>query len=299
LLTRADYAETAGREFNVLVAENDMKFGPIHPARGRYAYCAADDILAFAEANQMKVRGHTLVWHQQNPRWLDEGTFTREELLEVMREHISTVMGRYKGRVFAWDVVNESFAYGPPYGWMPSIWQRVLGTPDYIDAAFRFAREADPDALLFYNETGAETPGAKADRVYELLKGMKERGVPLDGVGFQMHVEALRPPSREALMRNFARFAELGIEIHVTEMDVRSPLPATAEKLDAEARVYRDVTAVCRATPRCTAILTWGVTDAISWIPGLYPNHLPGLLFDAAYQPKPSYQAVKDILGQN
>jgi endo-1,4-beta-xylanase len=297
LLSRDSYAETLGREFNLLVAENDMKFGPTHPAPGRYNFCAADQLIAFAQANDMRVRGHTLVWSQSLPAWLTKGAYSRDDAVNILHDHIDTVVKHFKGKLLWWDVVNEAIAYGPPYGPQPSFWRDAIG-PEYVDMAFRWAREADPDVKLFYNDTGGEGLGAKSDAVYNLVKAMLDRGVPLDGVGLQMHVSLTGAPTPAAISANIQRLAQLGLTIHITEMDVRIASPPTASSLEEQAKIYRGIVSACLASSKCEALLTWGVSDANSWIPGAYPGFGGALLFDEQLQPKPAYQAVLSSFGQ-
>lgn len=289
------YALTLGSQFNLVVPENAMKFAETEPARDQYSFCAADQIVAFAQANGMKVRGHNLVWQQDLPNWLTQGNFSSADAATILRDHISTVAGRYKGKLVAWDVVNEAIAYGAPYGPQPSYWLTSLGS-GYIDQAFRWARDADPAAKLFYNDTGGEGMGAKSDAVYNLVAGMVSRGVPIDGVGLQMHVTVAGAPSASSISSNIKRLGALGLEVQITEMDVRLPVPASASDLAAQATVYKNVASACLANSNCTALLTWGVSDANSWIPAAYPGFGAALLFDQQFQPKPAVGAVAGML---
>ena len=184
LVHEPEYAEVLAREFNLLTTENTMKWSLIQPERYRYDWAGADELVNFAIANGMKVRGHTLIWQMQMPDWLKYQDWSREELLTIMKEHITNVVGRYRGRVDIWDVVNEAIITRGVI--ITPFWSKRLGT-DYIDLAFQLAHEADPDALLFYNDYNADDMGAKSNGVYALVKGMKERGIPIDGVGMQFH----------------------------------------------------------------------------------------------------------------
>jgi len=289
------YAETLGREFSMLTPENVMKFGLVHPEPDRYDFADADYLVDFAEAHGMQVRGHTLVWHFQLPTWLTEGTWTRDELIGILREHITTVVGHYRGRVAAWDVVNE--AVGDDGSLRDTIWLRGIG-PEYIDMAFRWAHEADPDALVFYNDYAGEGLGAKSDAIYALVQGLLERGVPINGVGFQMHVSLRWPPAPEAVAANVARLGALGLQVHITEMDVRiqDGTGTVDERLAAQANIYRDMMDVCLASSACKAFVTWGFTDRHSWIPLFTDNPDVPLLFDESYRPKPAYYAIMDAL---
>jgi endo-1,4-beta-xylanase len=291
------YAETLGREFSMLTPENAMKFGLVHPEPDRYDFTDADLIVDFAEAHDMRVRGHTLVWHNQLPTWLTEGTWTRDKLIDILREHITTVVGHYSGRVAAWDVVNEAVADdGSRRG---TIWLRGIG-PEYVDMAFLWAHEADPDALLFYNDYAGEGLGPKSDAIYALVQGLVQRGVPIDGVGLQMHVSLRWPPDPEAVAANMARLGALGLAVHVTEMDVRiqDGVGTAEQRLAAQAHVYRVMMGVCLESSACKAFVTWGFTDRHSWIPQFTGHPDAPLLFDESYRPKPAYYAIMEALDE-
>jgi endo-1,4-beta-xylanase len=293
------YAEVLAREFNLVTTENALKFGPVHPARDRYAFDDADAIVAFATAHGMQVRGHTLVWHEQVPPWIEQaaadGTFDQAAWEEVLREHILTVVGRYRGRIQIWDVVNEAIGQGGPHGLRRTLWLDGVGE-DYIDKAFRWAHEADPDALLFYNDYGAEDMGPKSRNVYELVAGMVERGVPIHGVGLQMHLRLGGAPDSDAVRQNIERLGELGLEVHITELDVRLPAGAQATLLARQAALYGDLLEVCLQAKACTAFIMWGFTDAHSWVPHFFPGEGDALIFDTSYAPKPAYETLRDRL---
>lgn len=304
--SEAEYSATLAREFNMIEAENVMKWGAIRPNRATFNFGPGDEVVAFARAHKMKVRGHTLLWSEYNPAWLSKENFTPEQLNTILREHITKVMKHYAGKVFAWDVVNESFlADGTiePSVWYdgPGIGFKGKGTA-YIEQAFRWAREADPKALLFYNDYDTEAINAKSDAIYEMVKDFKRRGVPIDGVGIQAHIFKLDPKEFESIKANIARLAALGIEVHITEMDVALDVDAAGKLLDQsdlqkQADLYRLVAAACFDQPRCTAFQTWGFTDKYTWIPD-YTKGKQGapLLFDSAYAAKPAYKAVLDSL---
>ncbi len=291
------YGQVLAREFTMVTAENAMKFGPIHPERARYAFTDADAIVDFAQANGMKIRGHALVWHQQVPSWLTDGGFSRDELLTILRDHIMTVAGRFSGKIAAWDVVNEAVEDPSRGGGLRrTVWSNTLG-PQYLDMTFRWAREADPQARLFYNEYGGEGLGPKSDAVYALVRESVGRGVPVQGVGLQMHLNLDSPPNVQGIAANIQRLTALGLEVQITELDVRIREPITGDKLAAQARVYRDVAQACMAVQKCAAIILWGFTDRHSWIPGFFPGFGGGSIFDAAYQPKPAYLSLAQALG--
>ncbi len=290
------YGEVLAREFNFVTTENALKFEPVHPRPDQYAFQEADAIVEFAQAHDMRVRGHTLIWHNQLPLWLQDGQWTRDELLRVMREHVATVVGRYRGRICVWDVVNEAVADGGRT-LRPTVWQEVIGA-DYLDLAFRWAHEADPDALLFYNDYNAEGMDRKSDMVYELLKGMLARGVPVHGVGLQMHITLNMPPRWSAVQENIARLNALGLEVHITELDVRIHGKPTGARLLEQAQIYRDLLSVCLDAEKCTAVTMWGFTDRHSWVPDFFVGSGAALPFDEAYRPKPAYGALVEGLAQ-
>lgn len=285
------YARTLAREFSMITPGDVMKFGTVHSKPDIYDFSKADTIVKFAEANGMKIRGHTLVWHYHLPHWLEKGNWSREELIEILREHIFEVVGHYKGQVEAWDVVNEAVSSNGSL--RKSIWFRVIG-PEYIDMAFRWAHEADPKALLFYNDHSSEILKRKSDAIYKLVRDLKSRGVPIDGVGLQMHIQLTKPPKPQDVAVIIERLSNLGLEVHITEMDVRIKKPFTDEKLKSQAQIYHDILEVCLAHPNCKAFVMWGFTDRYSWIPHFYSGTGGALIFDESYNPKPSYNALVD-----
>lgn len=289
LLDIPEYAYTLRQEFNMLTTENALKFGPVHPQPDIYYFDDADRIISFAESNGMKVRGHTLVWHQQLPTWITQGRYSREEWMNILREHIMTVVGRYKGRVYAWDVVNE--AINDDGTLRDTIWLRNIG-PEYIELAFRWAHEADPQALLFYNDYGAEGLNAKSDAIYNLVKSLLEKGVPIHGVGLQMHISLENPPNPQEVAANIKRLNKLGLEVHITEMDVRIRTPARWEDLIRQAEIYREILKVCLSAENCKAFVMWGLTDKYSWIPSHFSGYGAALIFDESYKPKPAYYYI-------
>lgn len=291
------YRETIEREFNIIVAENDFKWSLVHPSRSKFNFEDTDRLVKFAETNNMKLRGHTLVWHRQIPKWLTEGDFTREETIKILKDHIKTLVGRYKGKILAWDVVNEAIDDQTGKFRTDSFWYQKLGA-DYIKLAFEFAREADPNAKLYYNDYSAEGVNPKSDGVYNLLRELKKQGVPVDGIGWQMHVESgfrIEPQH----YKNAKRLADLGLELSITEMDVRLKLPATTEDLQKQADAYRDVADFCLAESACKALLIWGFTDKYSWIPKEFKNTGDALIFDNLYNPKLAYAALQKSLAQS
>ena len=286
------YIEIAKREFNILTPENQMKWDSIHPRPDSYNFDDADKHVKFALDNDMVVHGHTLVWHNQLPTWLTTRKWKKEELENVLEEHIKTVVKHYKGKVMIWDVVNE--ALNDDGTFRRSIWYNVMGS-EYIEKAFLWAREADPDAILIYNDYGIETINLKSDALYNLVSKLKENGIPIDGIGFQMHI-TMNGIDYESFAKNLERFATLDLKLYITEMDVRIQGKPTVENLLRQAEVYKNVLQKCLEQPAVKAIQFWGFTDKYSWIPHFFPGSGSALIFDENYNPKPAYYALKEAL---
>lgn len=299
-LSEPAYASTLAREFSMVEAEDAMKWWVLRPDAAIYDFRQGDEVVRFAQAHQMKIRGHCLVWGRYNPDWLTQGHFTARQLSRLLHEHITRVMKHYAGQVFAWDVVNEaldengdvrdSLWYNQPgIGWSQK------GTA-YIEQVFRWAHNADAHAMLFYNEAEGEGLNRKSDAIYAMVKDFKLRGVPIDGVGLQMHLPSL-DVDIPAIAANIARLTALGVQVHITELDVSLPVSANGlprpGDLARQADVYRGIVRACLNSAGCTAIQTWGFTDKYSWI-GSHSHGARGqaLPFDRAYQPKPAYRAV-------
>ncbi|KMS70396.1 endo-1,4-beta-xylanase [Streptomyces viridochromogenes] len=286
------YGDIAGREFNALTPGNAMKWGSVEPTRGTFNWAEADQIVAFAEAHGQQVRGHTLVWHSQNPSWLTNGSWTPAQLGQLMNDHIATEVGRYKGRLATWDVVNEPFNEDGTY--RQTLWYNGLGA-DYIAQALTAARAADPSAKLYINDYNVEGVNAKSTALYNLVKSLKERGVPIDGVGLQAHLILGQVPS--TLQQNIQRFADLGVDVAITELDIRMQLPSDSAKLTQQAADYKAVMNACLAVSRCVGVTVWGFTDSDSWIPSTFPGQGAATPYDENYAPKPAYRAIAESLG--
>lgn len=290
------YGEVLAREFNCLVAENSMKLNAIQRVRGEFDFTAADEMMAFAASHDMKARGVPLVWHEALPQWAKDKTFPRQEALAILREHIFAVMRHFRGRVCAWDVLNEGLNDKGPGLREEGPWFHSIG-PDYVGEIYHMAHEADPAAVLFYNDFNMDGMSAKADRCYAWLKELLARGVPIHGVGLQYHVRADEHPDPAEVSRNIRRFNDLGLSVHITELDVWLPAKFTAAQLQQQAAVYRHVVETALAARNCPAVMLWGFTDRYSWVPetsgGSY-NH--ALIFDRDYRPKPAYAAIAAAL---
>jgi endo-1,4-beta-xylanase len=299
-LDNARVRELVAANFDSLTPENEMKWQTVEPRPGVFSFAAADRLVTFAADNRMRMRGHTVVWHSQLAPWVKG--LKGDDLRAAMERHVRGVVGHYRGRVAAWDVVNEAIADGPSGALREESPFTALG-PTFIDQAFRVAHEVDPDAQLFYNDYEIEGAGtAKADAALALCRRLRDAGVPITGVGFQMHVDPRHMPSADSVRRNMERFAQLGLRVEITEMDVPvGEIPGSMEdKLQGQRRIAHDIVAACVSVEGCTAVTFWGLTDGDSWLEdphwgalrGRGPHH--ALLFDNAYQPKPVVLGLLD-----
>ena len=301
----AEYTAILGSEFSALEPENAMKFAPIHPRPNTdphpYDFVAADRLVRFAQEHDMQVRGHTLVWHRQIPDWVAHGNYAPAQLNAILRDHITKVVQHFGNDVFAYDVVNEG--YNDDGSLRSTLWydQPGIGFANagtkYIEQALEWAHAANPNAKLFYNDYDNETINQKSDAIYEMARDFRKRGVPLAGIGFQMHIglDFDDPDKLHSLADNLDRFAKLGLEIHITELDIRLR-DGDAATLASQAKLYGEIVHACLQQPNCKLIQTWGITDKSSWIPQFFKGYGWALLWDDHYQKKPAYFTVLHAL---
>jgi endo-1,4-beta-xylanase len=301
------YAGAVAEQANILVAENAMKWAALRPAPDRFDFRAADDLLAFTEKHGQKLRGHNLCWHESIPAWFT-GTVNKDNARQFMTQHIQTVAGRYAGKIHSWDVVNEAIDIhsGQSDGLRKTPWLELIG-PDYLDLAYRTARQVDSSALLTYNDYAIETDSpeqrAKREQVIRLVRGFKARGVPIDAIGVQSHLSATDPLPGEGLRSLVCEMRHMNMQVFVTEMDVNeSKLPGSAEERDAAvAKIYKDYATMMLAEPNVTALLTWGITDRYTWLNGGKWARTDGspqrcLPLDADYRPTATFFALRDAV---
>lgn len=291
----AGYRRTLNREFTHVTGENAMKWSEVEPQRGQFTWEGADAVVRNAQRNDQKVRGHTLVWHNQLPEWLTagvaDGSIGAPELRRILRDHIFKEVGRYRGKIRAWDVVNE--VVDDDGKMRDTIWLQKLG-PGYIADAFRWAHEADPHAKLYINDYNLEWNTAKIDQTLAIVKDLKAKRVPIDGIGFQGHlgIQYDYPGDFPSVMK---RFTDLGLEAAITEADVRMVLPVTPEKLATQADYYKRMLQTCVDNRRCVEFTVWGFTDAHSWVPGWFDGEGAATIMDENLVPKPAYQALLGV----
>ncbi|MGQ1890744.1 endo-1,4-beta-xylanase [Thermophagus sp. OGC60D27] len=290
------YIELLKKNANTLVAENIMKPVYIQPEQGVFHFEMADQLVDFAQANNMKVRGHCLVWHQQIPYWMNDTTFTREELLKIMEKHITTVVSRYKGKVKEWDVVNEAIDINEPDNFRRSVWYKVIG-PEFIDSAFVYAHRADPEAILYYNDYDAEGMGEKSNAVYEMAQNLLKRNIPIHAIGLQSHF-TINQIDLDAIEQNLNRIGELGLLANITELDIGIPADSFSDQaLEEQAKSYGQLLQLILDKTNSTAFIIWGLHDGLSWIPGFSEGkRVAPLIFDPSLEPKPAYYKLLEIL---
>lgn len=302
-----EFQRILAAEFGSITPENDMKWAEIHPEPDVYDFSGADAIIAFAQANRQEVRGHTLLWHSQNPEWVTEAaaTWTCDEARAVLEEHITTVVGRYAGQIYEWDVANEIFQDDWDAGGVrlrtevnPFLAACSEDPVALIGDAFRWADAADPDALLFLNDYNAEGINNKTNAYYALVQELLADGVPIDGMGSQGHL-SLQYGFDDTIQENFERFAALGLKVAVTEADVRMPLgedgEPTAEQIALQAERYDAMLEACLNVPACTSFTVWGFDDERSWVPFVFPEGYATIM-TGDFEKKPAYYALLESL---
>lgn len=297
--------------FNSITAENAMKMGPLHPKENEYFWKDADAIADFAKKHKLKMRGHTLLWHAQAPGWMfkdaDGKDVSKEVLSQRLKEHITTVVNRYKDRVYGWDVVNEAIDDNDTIFYRKTSWLRIFGSEEFIAKAFEYAHAADPKAILFYNDYNTENP-KKREKIYQMVKKLKESGVPIHGVGLQGHWSINNPP-REELEKSIQMFSSLGLQVQVTELDVSvyagrqggqliqgqrrdTTTGFTPEMEEPQREKYKMIFDVFRQNrDKLTGITFWNLSDRYTWLDGRGRKNYP-LLFDVNRKPKKAYWDV-------
>jgi endo-1,4-beta-xylanase len=312
----AAYTSIVANQFTTVTPENVMKWDSIEPTRGQLNFAPGDKLISFAQAHGQLVRGHTLLWHNQIPSWLtngvNDGTISNDQLREILKQHIFAEVGHYKGKIWQWDVANEVFANS----WDPNpladginhddFWVSHLGE-DIIADAFRWAHQADPNALLFYNDfniAGQDGTNAKADAVYAWAKKLQAQGVPINGIGEQGHLDTQYGFSGAQFQADLARYASLGLKVAVTEADVRTFVETTDDlqtptdnlALFAQPYEFDQELKACLAVSSCISFTVWDVDDADSWVPGTFTGEGYATLYDTKLQPKPAYTTLQQTL---
>ncbi len=312
LANEAVYANTLKKEFNTVVCENAMKMFAIKPTEfGPYNFTEARQVVNFARANGMKVRGHAILWHNGLPDWVKNKAWTKATLLAFLKSYIERMGQEFRGEIFEWDVANEFIQDGNGHilrSGTQSVWMRYIGE-EALDSAFKWMRQAFPGSKLFYNDYSTEGINGKSDAVYNLVRRLKNRNVPIDGVGMQCHMdynELLFRPSTLATQidQNIKRLGALGLEVAITELDMGIVLPLAPEKYQQQAQSYANLLAIALENPTIVkTFMIWGFTDKYTWIPAhtavFGPPKDDPLLYTRSYTRKPAYHALSYILSNN
>ncbi|KLU90863.1 glycosyl hydrolase family 10 [Magnaporthiopsis poae ATCC 64411] len=280
-------------EFGQTTATNGQKWLFVEPEEGVFNYTEGEVVSSIAARNRQTLRCHTLVWHSQLAPWVEAKQWTPETMREAIVRHIQNVAGHWKGRCYAWDVVNE--ALEDDGSWRKSVFYRVLGE-EYIKLAFREAAKVDPHAKLYYNDYNLESPGPKVAAVGRLVKMLRDEGIRIDGVGAQAHLVAHRAPSLEKQVAAFQSFADLGVEVALTELDVRIQLPVNATNLELQKQVYVNSTAACLQVKKCVGITLWDFYDAFSWVPYVFAGEGAATLWFDDFSKHPAYDGIVEVL---
>jgi endo-1,4-beta-xylanase len=304
------YAAIAGSQFSVVTPGNGMKWQIVEPTQGTFDWSQADQLVAFAKANGQLIRGHTLLWHNQLPDWLTtgvaNGTITAPQLKQLLYEHIMIEVTRYRGKIWQWDVANEFFLDSDPSGIDPNnFWIAALG-PDIIPQAFRWAHQADPHALLFYNDyniAGEDGTNAKSDAVYAWLQEQLAAGVPITGIGNQGHLDTQYGFSGALFQQDLERYATTGVKVAITEADVRTfvnnatdQVPTDSLAVFAQPYEYSQMLKAALAVPDVISFTVWGFTDSDSWVPGTFAGEGYAGIYDVNQQPKNAYYELQSDL---
>jgi endo-1,4-beta-xylanase len=287
------YRAILAKDFSIVSPENVMKYDTVEPERGLEDFSAAELIFVpAAERYGQRVRGHNLLWHAQLPGWLSGKTWTNDQLAAMAQQHITDEVSNFRGRIYAWDVVNEPL--NDDGTMRQTLWSQALGA-DYIAQALQWAHAADPGARLYVNDYNLEPLGAKSDAMYALVQDLISRQIPIHGVGFQGHL-GIQYPYPDTLPQNLQRFAALGIDVAITEADVRMVLPVTPDKLATQAQYFSSMLSAYLTLPHPVSFTVWGFTDAHSWVPGVFAGQGAATLYDENLQPKPAYDAMRAVL---
>ena len=290
MINNSTITNLAGQQFDMVTPGNEMKWDTTEPSNGSYNFGPGDAVVSFAKAHGMRVRGHNLVWQNQLPSWVS--SLPLNQVQQAMESHITTEASHYKGQIYAWDVVNEPF--NGDGSLVSDVFYKAMGS-GYIADALRTAHAADPSAQLYLNDYSIEGENAKSNAMYSLVQSLLAQGVPINGVGFESHYIVGQVPS--SLLANMQRFAALGVNVAVTELDDRIQLPASTANLNQQATDYATVVRDCLQVSRCVGVSQWGVGDADSWIPGTFSGWGAATMYDQNYQPKPAYSAALSALG--
>jgi endo-1,4-beta-xylanase len=307
LLGEKPYTDILTSQFEFALVDNQPNWHftdvDLRPSPTDFNFSRVDEVVKFAEDHHMGIQMHHYIWGEEKwlPDWLVKGHYNKEQLLGFIKNHIMTMGKRYSGKVREWSVVNEAFSRRQHIYGLHDWWADNIGDQSYIDQSFIWAHEADPNSKLILNDFGNEGIGEISNAMFDYIKGAKERGVPIDGIGMQMHIDGTHPPTKDEVVSNMKRFGELGIKVYVTELDVNmNDVKADDKDRDAiQSSIYYEMMRACIESKVCPSFALLGITDKETWY-----NYLPGvpdsrpLLFDKNYNPKPAFYSFRDALQQ-
>jgi len=304
------WAAVAASQFSVVTPGNEMKWQVVEPTQGVFDWSGADNLVAFAKANDQLIRGHTFCWHNQLPNFLTtgvaNGSINQTQLLDLLEAHIFTEAGRYRGKIWQWDVCNEFLTDSNPSGVNPNdFWIKNAG-PDVIERAFRWAHQADPHALLFYNDYnigGEDGSNAKFQAAFNLAQGLLQKGVPIHGIGIQGHLDTQFGWSPQRLSDDIGKYASLGLKVAITEADVHTfvnnatdQVPTNGLENFAQPFEMDEMLKASLAHPELISFTVWGFTDADSWVPGFFTGEGFATIYDVNLNPKQAYLSMQSTL---
>ncbi len=307
LFDEKPYTDILTSQFDLALADNQPNWHftdtDLRPSEKTFNFSRVDQVVEFAEKNNMDIEMHHYIWGEEKwlPNWLINGNYTKEQLMGLIKNHISTMGNRYKGRVLQWSVVNEAFTRDQHLYGLNDWWADNIGDQSYIDQSFIWARQADPHSKLLLNDFNNESMNETSNAMYDYIKGAKQRGIPIDGIGMQMHIDGSHPPVKDEVVANMKRFGELGVKVYVTELDVNmNDVKADAKaRDDIQSGIYYEMMRACIESEVCPSFSLLGITDKETWynyLPGT-PNSSP-LIFDANYKPKPAFYSLRQALLQ-
>ncbi|MCJ1255695.1 hypothetical protein MMC24_003512 [Lignoscripta atroalba] len=304
-------------EFGQITPANSMKWDAVEPSQGRFSYTRGDAIASLAAKNGQLLRCHTLVWHNQLPSWVTSGRWTNATLIAALKNHITNQVSHYEGKCYAWDVVNEGWkaqifhlileqkcaanlplsiiAFNEDGTYRTDVFYNIIGR-EYIPIAFQAAAAADPSAKLYYNDYNIETANGKSSAAQSLIKSLKARGIKVDGIGLQSHFVVGSTPSTSALKSNMAAFTKLGVEVAITELDIRMQTPSTTTRLTQQQADYKSVISACVGTSGCVGVTLWDYTDKYSWVPSTFSGYGLACPWDSNLVKKPAYSGITAAL---
>lgn len=302
------YSKILTTQFNLALIDNTPNWyftdGGLRPSPTTYNFTNMDTIVAYAQAHSMHLQAHHLLWGEDKwlPNWLKNGNYTQSQIMDIIHSHIATTVGRYSSKIQEWTVVNEAFTRGLHVNGLHDWWADNTGSRDYIDQAFTWAHQADPSAKLILNDFDNEHFNPVSDAMYSYIKGAKERGIPINGIGMQMHIDGTHPPDAQEVVQNMKRFGALGVSVYVTEFDVNMSAVAASDPVrdQIEGQIYYNMVRACVESKVCHSFSELGVTDAETWYNYMGPStqNARPLMFDANYKPKPAYYSFRAALQQ-